>query len=193
MSWKTVKNRIMSHSCTSQTWQSEQKSLLFVIEKAKLLNCDSANAERATVSNFRTIAPKAYRAAFNNQPAELDRLFQMATEYSYTDLRIALGKRRESIRVHKNDRQVTIIVDEYQAGVIANVMRDRYVFEMEKPILLPLTEWKISKYLRGEIGTDDEISEEGISPLPTSEGDNVHPMHKNDGDCSTADNPSYLF
>ena len=139
MSWKTVKNRIMSHTCTSQTWQSEQKSLLYVIEKAKLLNCDSSNAERATISNLRTIAPKAYRAAFNNQPAELDRLFQMATEYSCTDLRIALGKRRESIPVHKNGDQVAIIVDEYQAGVIANAMRYRYVFEIVEPILFHIS------------------------------------------------------
>lgn len=139
MSWKTVKNRIMSHDCSSQTWQSEQKSLLYVIEKAKMLGLDPSNAERATISNLRTIAPKAYRAAYSGQPAELDRLFQMSTEYNCTDLRIALGKQRESIPVRKNGDQVAIIVDEYQAGVIANVMRDRYMFEIEEPLLFQIS------------------------------------------------------
>lgn len=139
MSWKSVKNRIMSHTCPSQTWQSEQKSLLYVVEKAKMLGLDPSNAERATISNLRTIAPKAYRAAYNGQPAELDRLFQMATEYSCTDLRIALGKRRENIPVRRNGDQVAIIVDEYQAGVIANTMRDRFVFEIEEPVLFQIS------------------------------------------------------
>lgn len=139
MSWKTVKHRIMNHICASQTWQSEQKSLLYVIEKAKLLELDPSNAERATISNLRTIAPKAYRAAYNNQLAELDRLFQMATEYNCTDLRIALGKRRDSISVRRNGDQVAIIVDEYQAGVIANALRSRFYFEMEEPILFQIS------------------------------------------------------
>ncbi len=49
-----------------------------MVEKAKLLGLDPSKAERATISNLRTIAPKAYWAAYNNQPAELDRLFQPA-------------------------------------------------------------------------------------------------------------------
>jgi hypothetical protein len=138
MSWKTVKNRMMNHTCSSQTWQSEQKSLLYVIEKAKMLNLAPSNAERATISNLRTIAPKAYHAAYHDQLAELDRLFQMATEYNCADLRIALGKRRESILVRKNGDQVAIIVDEYQAGVIAYAMRERFQFEMDEPILFQI-------------------------------------------------------
>lgn len=134
MSWKTLKTRIMNHNCDSQTWQSEQKSLLYVIEKAKVLGLDSQNAERATISNLRTIAPKAYRAAYHNQVVELDRLLEMAAMYNCADLRIALGKPRESIPVRRNGNQVTIVVDEYQAGVIANTMRARYSFEVEESI-----------------------------------------------------------
>jgi hypothetical protein len=63
----------------------------------------------------------------------------MSTEYNCTDLRIALGKQRESIPVRKNGDQVAIIVDEYQAGVIANVMRDRYMFEIEEPLLFQIS------------------------------------------------------
>lgn len=140
MSWKTVKTRIMNHNCNSQTWQSEQKSLLYVIEKAKVLGLDSQNAESATISNLRTIAPKAYQAAYGNQIVELDRLLEMAATYNCADLRIALGKPRESIPMRRNGSQVTIVVDEYQAGVIANTMRERYRFEVEDAIPVAISQ-----------------------------------------------------
>lgn len=134
MSWKTLKSRIMNHACDTEAWQSEQKSLLYVIEKAKILGLDSQNAERATISNLRTIAPKAYRAAYGDQIVELDRLLEMAATYNCANLRIAMGKPRETIPVRRNGNQVTIVVDEYQAGVIANTMRQRYSFEVEEAV-----------------------------------------------------------
>jgi hypothetical protein len=89
--WDEIREQIKARNLASATWQSDQKSLLSIIDACSQLKLDPEPASCASISNLRTIIKQARRAIEKDDREHLTELLRWAAELPTAELRVRIG------------------------------------------------------------------------------------------------------
>ena len=96
--WIELRQKISDKKLGSKTWLSDQKNLFKIIDRAESAKVSSLHAERASISNLRTIIKAAKKALAKEDYDGLSKLFQLAANLPTNELRLEIGsKQREPV------------------------------------------------------------------------------------------------
>jgi hypothetical protein len=91
--WACLIEKINARQLESKTWLSDKKHLLHIIDTCEKLGIDPDYANRATITNLRTIIKPARRAIKAGDTKLLSNLFYLAVKHPYSELKVQLGIR----------------------------------------------------------------------------------------------------
>jgi len=135
--WDAARERIDAQVFTSSSWLSDRRHLHKIIDAAEEWHIKDGFKGLTCLSNLRAIVPRARRAVWGKDRAELERVLQWASSLSNKDLRIQIGTTmREEIAVHvKTDSRKEVYVvrlTREQYGEIEKASRHKYAFVVAK-------------------------------------------------------------
>ena len=134
--WDDVADKVKNIGLRSAKGRSNAKHLKKIIQAAKEMGLDPADADQAGLSNLQEIVREGRRAVESQDRRRLKELFRMAAEQHNADLRVALrGDSRPLIRVSraKGDakRPIRLSLTDDQYVRIKNAARTMYNFVEE--------------------------------------------------------------
>lgn len=103
-SWENVRDKIKRVDKNDQTWLSNSKNLLEIVDKAEIYEIDPGMAEEAKISNLIEIIREARIAISKGDIERLTQLFSWAKELTNRELRVKLrGEDRPTIIVKQKE------------------------------------------------------------------------------------------
>ncbi len=102
MTYDQVRQKVNTYQSEAQSWRSDRETLQKIIDAAEIMGIEPEWFNKLSISHLREICPSAGKAARDGDKEEMERILQLATKFTVTDLRIELNKAvRERIAVRK--------------------------------------------------------------------------------------------
>ena len=131
--WNALRETIRSKNLGSQTWASDRRHLLGIMDEAEKLGLDATFAEKSSISNLRTIIKVAREAIEKHDLDRLARLFQWAAEFTTSDLRIRIGSHvceivyyRKNAKLGKTQFEFAVSPDQFEK--IRQITKSQFTF-----------------------------------------------------------------
>lgn len=122
MSWNTLRQTLLEKKLSSAGWQSDQKHLLEIVDRAMAWKIDERFSS-PNLSNLRTVIRPAREALEREDPARLAELLEWAATLTVKDLRLKLDiPKLEQIeadrQLHGDEYLYTLVLTESQFELI---------------------------------------------------------------------------
>jgi hypothetical protein len=130
MNWTELKRKIADHRLESPTWESDQRSLLKIFDKAEAFGIDPYYASMSPLSNLRSAIAECKRAVRWEDQAFLAEIILMCATQTNAELRLSLHiPEIENVNVQQNGDKFNILVNQEQYERITRSTRLQYRFK----------------------------------------------------------------
>jgi hypothetical protein len=131
--WDEIRQKIKTKDMKHNSWLSDQKHLLEIIDEAQELGIDPTDITKASISNLRTIVKAARQAIMGSDKAKLVDIFKAAATLPTSQLRVYVGAHEKEVITYqevfiKDRKYIQLFLTQKQYDRLPISFKARYDF-----------------------------------------------------------------